>query len=396
MGGALVLGALPRIKESQRVRDGLLLGLGLVTLANSRPYEGFVLALPVGAMLFTMSPWRNPLILMKFLRRTIVPLTTVLVLSGLWMGYYFWRVTGNPFRMPYQQERIAYGNVPQLLWQPQLGERNHVYRSEAMRQLYMDGEVKLYQAMHTSVGFVYVAIRKLISFWRFYVGPVLTVPWLVLFFSLPYGFSWHDIGKTTKLFLAVLGFCAVGMAAEIYFEPHYAAPLTGVTLFLVVKAIQRMRRWQPSGRQSGLLLARAIPTICVMMLAFRAGAAVLHVSLPVTNTPGLSQQPPPPFGRARIESQLRMLEGRQLVIVHYGATHNPFEEWVYNDADIEHAKIVWARELSGNDDKVLIQRFPGRQAWVLEADAKPPRMVPYPEVVDASEEWASGGQHAEQ
>src|SRR6185437_5859019 len=241
MGGALVLGALPRIKESQRVRDGLLLGLGLVTLANSRPYEGFVLALPVGAMLFTMSPWRNPLILMKFLRRTIVPLTTVLVLSGLWMGYYFWRVTGNPFRMPYQQERIAYGNVPQLLWQPQLGERNHVYRSEAMRQLYMDGEVKLYQAMHTSVGFVYVAIRKLISFWRFYVGPVLTVPWLVLFFSLPYGFSWHDIGKTTKLFLAVLGFCAVGMAAEIYFEPHYAAPLTGVTLFLVVKAIQRMR-----------------------------------------------------------------------------------------------------------------------------------------------------------
>ena len=50
-GGALVLGALPRIKKSQRVGDALLMGLGAAVLANSRPYEGMIFCLPVAAAL---------------------------------------------------------------------------------------------------------------------------------------------------------------------------------------------------------------------------------------------------------------------------------------------------------------------------------------------------------
>ena len=44
IGGALVLGAWPRIVRHQRLGDGLLLGLGLAILATSQPYEGFILA----------------------------------------------------------------------------------------------------------------------------------------------------------------------------------------------------------------------------------------------------------------------------------------------------------------------------------------------------------------
>jgi hypothetical protein len=43
LGGALVIGALPRVKKHARTRDAVILALGLAILANTRPYEGFIL-----------------------------------------------------------------------------------------------------------------------------------------------------------------------------------------------------------------------------------------------------------------------------------------------------------------------------------------------------------------
>ena len=51
LGGALVLGALPRLTRNTRLHDALLLAIGIVLLATTRPYEGLLLCLPVAAYL---------------------------------------------------------------------------------------------------------------------------------------------------------------------------------------------------------------------------------------------------------------------------------------------------------------------------------------------------------
>jgi hypothetical protein len=98
IGGALVLGALPRIKRSLRVGDALLMGLGATILANSRPYEGMIFILPVAVALAMWMVRRSRPPLRLVARRVLAPLGIVLSLTALAMGYYFWRVTGRPFR----------------------------------------------------------------------------------------------------------------------------------------------------------------------------------------------------------------------------------------------------------------------------------------------------------
>src|ERR1700719_1262710 len=115
-GGALLLGALPRVMRFERYRDVFLMGVGLAILANSRPYEGLVLSLPVAFAILTWI-FGNPVAFWGRVRHVVVPLTLVVFLGAVATGYYCWRVTGNPFRMPQQVDRQTYGVAPYFIGQ---------------------------------------------------------------------------------------------------------------------------------------------------------------------------------------------------------------------------------------------------------------------------------------
>ena len=49
---------------------------------------------------------------------------------------------------------------------------------------------------------------------------------------------------------------------------------------------------------------------------------------------------------------------------------------MYNAADIDESKIVWARDMGDVDNEELLQYFHDRQVWRLDADQSPPRLAP--------------------
>ena len=84
--------------------------------------------------------------------------------------------------------------------------------------------------------------------------------------------------------------------------------------------------------------------------------------------------------RMAIKQELLAQPGPDLVLVRYSDNHNPIAEWVYNQADIDGAQIVWAREMSPERRYQLIEYFEKRNVWVVEADANPPTLRPFRDV----------------
>jgi hypothetical protein len=58
------------------------------------------------------------------------------------------------------------------------------------------------------------------------------------------------------------------------------------------------------------------------------------------------------------------------VLVRYGPHHIVYEEWVYNAANIDQSRIVWARAMPGGKDDELLRYYPDRRVWILDDDGK--------------------------
>jgi hypothetical protein len=164
------------------------------------------------------------------------------------------------------------------------------------------------------------------------------------------------------------------MLGVAWFNPHYAAPALSVFLCLLVQMFRHLRRWKIHTRPVGIGLTRAI----VLFVVAAIPIGIYHAARDPRTSYGL-EWGEPNWQRAEIASQLEAMPGQQLVIVRYSQSHhNVLSEWVYNAADIDHAKMVWAREIPGIDTQPLLDYFGGRKVWILEPDAPSPHLTPYP------------------
>ena len=149
LGGALLLGALPRFLKAPRLRYTLLMAVGVVLVAATRPFEGLFLFLPVAAMLghWLFFGKHRPSPRMLF-RLSAAPLA-LLVATAAWMGYYNYRAFGSPLTLPYTLNRNTYAIAPYFVWQAPRPEP--AYRHEMMRRFYHEHELVDYERLHARV-----------------------------------------------------------------------------------------------------------------------------------------------------------------------------------------------------------------------------------------------------
>src|SRR5260370_16048394 len=216
LGGALVLGALPRFMKKARFRDALLMAAGVVLLVTCRPYDGMLLCLPVICLLaWWMLFGKNRPTAPVLLRRTAVPLALI-VAAAAWMGYYDYRAFGSPVTLPYTANRAEYAIAPYFVWQSQRPEP--LYRHKVIREFYYREELDNFRKIHSLSGFVPETLVKTARGVLFYAGIALLVPLIMV--------RRVFLDRRIRFLIFCVLILMTGQLAEVFLIPPFLAPFT--------------------------------------------------------------------------------------------------------------------------------------------------------------------------
>ncbi|MBI4903293.1 MAG: hypothetical protein HY820_06650 [Acidobacteria bacterium] len=350
LGGALVVGAMPRLARKPRVSSAVAMAVGAWMVLHSRPFEGALLLAPCGIWLL----WRLRRSHVRPYLRPVGIGTAVLLAGGLWMFYYNYRITGAALTMPYSLNRNQYavhkwfvGSTPDTHLQ---------YSHAVMERFYKDSELQFRQ-----LPFWILQVNRVANLWWFFVGPALTLALLGL---------WR-YRRTGSVRLALI-LCILLMMGNLLVVwtilPHYAAPFTAAFYLLVVAGIRGL------GRLRGAVIAACFGIALLRALAPGLGMKVYGEEAISWYTYGHLAN----TARAKMESKLTELGGKHLVLVDYSPGHSPHMEWVYNRASIDDASVVWSRT---TPDPVrmaqLLQYFRDRRVWVVRPDVSATQIMEY-------------------
>jgi hypothetical protein len=346
LGGALAGGAFARaMRRAPKSSHGLIAGLGMAILANSRPFEGAIFSTMLLAALLATAVHRRRA--GAAIVRVLLPGGAVLAPVFGWMLYYNYRVTGDALTMPYVVHARQYMMAPLFWWE---SPRKPVYRHPKLQQYYELHEFKDYNDQRTPRGFfagVCGKTRDIAT--AFFAPPTLAVALL----GLPAALRRR---RAARLAAAI---CILLPAAQMLMTPwmrmQYLAPAAG--MFCATIALSLRALWG-----KGWLGAAIVRAILVMQLV-----ATIALIVATARNPN-----PTGAARARVLDYVRSVPGNHLIIVRYGPGGQSLFEWVFNDSDIERSRVVMARELAGADaeagDARLLDHFRDRHAWLLSVD----------------------------
>ncbi|HEX4180764.1 MAG TPA: hypothetical protein VHY32_08235 [Caulobacteraceae bacterium] len=369
LGGVLLIGAYAWIRRRPTLPRGALLGLSVMILMTTRPFEGMLAAAPVGVALVVDFLRSAPAERRAFL--SCGAMAGLLVAGGLALtAASNQAVTGNWRETPYDFYRKATASVPAFFVSKRTDPRLSTVRYEQTRAA-LHLEDKWYERGGQATRLVPAEGHKLLSYWNFYIGFALLAPFLIGLYVL----------RNQVALLGCLGVLIGGLMLVTWDHPQYPSPATGVFLLYEGAGLMALRRWSPGGRPVGLALSRLLPTALVI-------GALLPLSTTILGYPDLQ------FGinnsayssccwirkpslRSQIEDRVGAGPNGQMVVVDNGPRADPRLVTVFNLADIARQHVVWIDD-DPRYNAAAFAKYPNRTLWWLgwQDDGKP-CLTPY-------------------
>jgi hypothetical protein len=167
--------------------------------------------------------------------------------------------------------------------------------------------------------------------------------------------------------------------------PTYEAPFVAPAFVLVAVGMRSLATWR---RRSGTGRAMVVNLSLGCGLLFLVCTVLTVVHLDGESPFNWSSYENRLEARAAAQKFLEQQPGKQLALVRYGPDHDVLYEWVWNLAEIDQQKVIWARELKPTWNVQLVRHYPDRRVWLIEPDAAPSggpgapamaaRISPYP------------------
>jgi hypothetical protein len=366
--GCLVFGALPRLRERARVRDGVLLGAGMAMHLLTRPYESILMA--IGVALYFLPLLRGRTEWTRLVRPSACAALLVTAAIGITLAQNR-RVTGAWFTFPYAVSQYQYGVPAPLTFQAPLTPHRAL-----TPQQQTEYEIQhLFPGTGPETPAKYLTrLEYRVHFFRFFFLPPLYLALAAFLMTIrQYRYLW--VLLTLILF-------TLGLNLFPAFQFHYFAGVTCLFVLMSVAGLKRIGEIQVKGLRVGADAAHWLMLLCGLHFAFWYSMHLFDdrnfsiASREYETWDSINHENPE--RRIAVNQQLAALPGKLLVFVRYYPNHVSQDEWVWNGADIDAGRMVWARDLGPEENEKLRHYYPDRTAWLVEPDFRPmPRLAPY-------------------
>lgn len=355
--GALVAGSWFRWHHKPDWKLAALGSLGGGIWWLIRPAEAITgTALAAGVLLWKVVEQRRRN-LAALPRLFVVPVLCVLVLPVTITLLHNRAVTGDPFVLPYVHAQRMLGVPQSFVFQspvppPPTGAFVH-------RTMY-EGQLKAKRHFNTVAGFIAWTASKIHLTFSYFSGFVLAVLLGIIAYS----------AGLSQLSRYCLGLFAATCAFEflyVFWSSHY---IGGSLILLVVPYTEAFMKLGPLLERKKVIPPSWTPALAgIVFILACVGPSGFQRDRFIEDARILSF-------RDRFQRTLESTPGKHLVVMDDRKFLDRHIQWIYNRANIDHAKVVWARSLNSEKDGRLLAYFSERTLWTVTFDNETPRLVP--------------------